>query len=740
MAINLQSLSLTSAFNSIVNFFRSQANNNKWKDLTSGAEGSFLIRLLANIFSTLSYRIVAQAREVFLSTAALRSSNIGISVNLGYSTFRGSNLKRRINIRPTGNFTLPKLSMIGSYDSDHDIYVLGKYNSDTNEYEDVTLVEGEAQDIDVVVGKIKEETFVTGTSATKCFSLFTSGISEDYTLYLDSVEVPTTKVIKEMTEDKYLVRTNPYSSVDIMYLNNYSGFKYTYGTGSEITIRYIELEDVTPIPFTDSMFVNYGVLLNTTTISTYLAPESIDQIKVNAPLDHETQNLIRSKQDYANRLNEIIPSIVDANYKPLTYTYTVMTGLKNDFTLLTEDEVDKIKGLLREERFFGTPIADLLHPKREVANLKISLALNNKYKNIADINLDIDNILKDSYDAVLGTTFNTYELERKIESLSYVKYARVSHVINDRLPTKNYQVGYILEKADETGKSQYYIASKILGMSGITVPDWQLPVTPTPDVDTGLITKDGGLYWRAYKLLPNILTTDLFTWQPSKPYGVGDYVTDYRAPNYMFKCVDLVKSSGFEAPDITYAEVGEFVVDGEIVWVTKDRSNDYDTWLSSTNYRLGQSVNVPSNSNLSLECVSYTGTAGTDDEVSFELSKYDVIGEGDVELSSGEMGGYFTVAGNKEDYFRKDDIITATDKKGSATFAVVESNYSSETGLTTITVSKPVGSGATYDTLYTQERGTRDGYLLWTLVEDIDNITYPWNSYSVFEHELEIIE
>lgn len=725
MAINLQSLSLTSAFNSIVNFFRSQSNNNKWKDLTTGSEGSFLIRLLANIFSTLSYRIVAQAREIFLSTAALRSSNIGLAVNLGYSTFRGSNLKRKVNLLPTGNFTIPKLAMIGSYDSDHDIYTLDEYS----------LEEGVATDIEVVVGKVKEETFVAGTSDVKCFSLFVSGISEDYTLYLDSTEVPTTKVIKEMTEDKYLVRTNPYSSVDIMYLNNYAGAKYVYGTGSEITIRYVELENVTPIPFTDSMFVNYGTLLDTTTISTYLPPESIDQIKVNAPLDHETQNLIRSKQDYANRLKQIIPSMVDANYKPLTYTYTLMSGLKSDFTLVTPDEAELIKELLEKERFFGTPIADLLNPKREVANLKISLALTNKYKNIADINLDIENILKSSYDAVLGTTFNTYDLERKIESLSYVKYARVSHVVNDRTPDKNYQVGYILEH-----EGKYYIVSKILGMSGVNVPSWNVPVSPTAEVDTGLETKDGSLYWRAYKLLPNMLTNDLFTWQPNAQYGVGDYVTDYRAPNYMFKCVDLVKSSGFDAPDITYAEVGEFVVDGNIVWVTKDRSNDYETWVSSTNYRLGQSVNVPSNSNVSLECVSYTGTAGTDEEISFELPEYTIIDEGDITLETGDLGGYFTVDGNKEYYFRKNDIIVATSLTSSTSFSVVSSKYNGDSRQTVITVSKPVGSGADFTKLYTQERGTRDGYLLWTLVDNIDNITYPWNSYSVFEHELEIVD
>ena len=119
MALDLQSLSITSAFNSIVNFFRSQENNSKWRDLSNNAEGSFLIRMLANVMSTLSYRIVAQSRENYLSTAALTSSNIGIAVNLGYSAFRGSNLKRLAQITPNGNYTLPKFSVIGTYNSDY---------------------------------------------------------------------------------------------------------------------------------------------------------------------------------------------------------------------------------------------------------------------------------------------------------------------------------------------------------------------------------------------------------------------------------------------------------------------------------------------------------------------------------------------------------------------------------------------------------------------------------------------
>lgn len=717
MAINLQSLSITSAFNSIVNFFRSQENNEKWKDLSSGSEGTFLVRLLANIFSTISYRVVAQSRENYLSTAALTSSNIGIAVNLGYSAFRGSNLKRLVRITPNGNYTLPKLSVIGSYNDTYSILTL----------DDVELVEGQTTEIRTVVGNIKEERFLAGTSSIKVFTLFTTGISEDYVLYLGSQELPTTKVIKQMTEDKYLVRTNPYSSVDIMYLNTFPGAQYTYGTDSEFTIRYVELANVGTAPFTDAMF-SYGTLRDYTNISTYLPFETVEQIKVNAPLDHETQNLIRAKQDYANRMQQIVPAVHDASYKPLTPTYTLITYLKNDFTLLSENEETQVQELLKKENFFGTPLPDITPPRREVANLAISIALTNKYKNIADINLDIENLLESYYDSILGSTFSTYDLERKIESLSYVRYARVSHVVNDRVPNAQYQVGYILTEGD-----QMYIAEKILGLSGNSTPNWNIPITGQEGsaIDTGLETSDGSIVWRAYKRLPNMPTLDFSERQSNMQYGIGDYVYDKTAPNYMFKCVDLIKSSGFTAPDLTYAEVGDFFVDGYLVWVAKDRieGDEVGEWSATTNYSLGQSVNVPTNSNLSLECVSYRGTAGTAVDLEFEKPYYEVLSQTE---------NTFVVSGNMTFYFRPDDIISATYAGGANSFPVVSSTYDGTN--TIITVGREIDSTISYLNLYTAERGTRDGQILWKLVEDPDNITYPWNGYVVFDHTLTIIE
>lgn len=750
--LDLQSLSLTSAFNSIVNYFRSNENNSKFRDLTTNSEGSFLIRMLANVMSTLSYRIVAQSRENYLSTAALTSSNIGIAVNLGYSAFRGSNLKRLVQITPNGNYTLPKFSVLGTYNSDYSILTL----------DDVDLQQGVTTAIRTVVGNVREESFVTGTSDIKIFSLFTEGISEDYVLFKDADEVPTTKVIKDMIYDKYLVRTNPYGSVDISYLNTFNTAKYKYGTGTEITIRYVELANVPLIPYDSSMTL-YGTFGDVVTISSYIPFESAGSLKVTAPLDHETQNLIRSKADYANRLQEIIPAVTQANWKALTPTYTLISYLKDTSTLLTgtrvypgtavetkerlaNTEVEEVRNILKEENFFGTPLPDLTVPRREVADITIQLALKDKYKSISDINTDIDNILKNFYNRELAVTFNVYTLERLLEELSYVKYARVFLTINERTVNTDYQLGHVVKVGDNL-----YKASKILGYTGVTEPadGWGIPLNPPTEIDTDIIIQDGSIYWKCFKMLPSMPKLSISLRSPSTQYGIGDYMYLKQYPDYMFKCVDIVRTSGGIEPDTTGYELGDFIVDGGIVWVVKDYINDDNTgtWSSLTQYQLGETVNAKGE--FSLECVSYTGSTGTDENLNFEQYNYPVAVQ-DSENSR------FYVEGDVTYYFRNGDPLEATYAGGVTTFAISATVYpivkevdGQNVECTEVRVIRfqdgaetelPIDPSKAYTSLEVVHRGTVDGNVLWTLIDNTDEITYDWNSYVTFTHTLEILE
>lgn len=765
MALNLQSLSISSVFNSIVNFFRSQENNSRWKDLTVGSEGSFLIRLLSNVFSAISYRIVAQSRENYLSTAALRSSNTGIAVNLGYSVPRGSNPKCYVSLYPVEGYTLPKLSVIGAYDSENDIICLEDLDGNDVVLEvnktDLTTGEVIPNTFKVVIGKVKEETFTAGTEDVKFFSLFTTGISDDYVLYVDGKEVPTTDIIKELKDNKYLVRTNPFDSVDIAYLNTSANSTYKYGVNSEITIRYVELDTertITNVNLDAGMFsfkIDETKAFSYDVIQGFTPPESVDSIKVSAPLDHEIQNLIRSKADYAGRIRELVPSLSDWNWKALTPTYTQVTYLKDDLTLLTDVELEHVNSVLKENRYFGTPLPDIVIPRREIADLEISLALRNKFMSVSDIDLDIKNIIQNNYNTALGITFSVYDLESKIEELSYVKYARVRYKVGERDPLRSYQLGEIIEV-----DGKYYKASKILGVSGDSDPNWNYPGYTETDstegieeFDTGRITKDGNITWKAYKRLPSFDKYQINQWTGNTAYGIGDFVYDDSAQsnapeNYMFKCTELTKSSGESLNITTPLSVGDIVLDGGLVWVVTNENimNEITTerekiWAPTTSFSLGT---VAAYGSYYLECISYRGTlSGT--PVPFEGTDYDI--ESTIIPNSEGEDCYFVLSSteDKTQYFNEGDYVKAVSANGTKTYKVKRSAYNSDGMVdgfshTKVYVASKINSAdLPFTKLIRTTTGTIDGQILWKEIKSPDEIKYDWNSYVTFDHSINII-
>lgn len=763
MGISLDSLSITSAFNSIQSFFKSQENNSKWKDYTSGAEGTFLIRMLANILSNISYRLVTARRENYLSTANLQSSVLGIALNLGYSAHRGTNQKRTIRFEPDGDYIIPPFSVLGPYDDTYDVIYLGEVNNDTGlrsgmvltgpldlatvrsinsltrtiilssdvtsdlkvgDYIDISgagksdgrytvasistkLVNGNIltyiltnetipedftnngssdawatrvtlHEFKTVVGTIKTITWTAGTSKTQPFTRFENGISEDYVLYVDGEEVPTSNVVRELKNDKYLVRTNPYASVDILYLNGLATAQHKYGSESIFTLKYIELADIGTEDYSPTMS-GFGTVLDTLTIDQFVDFESNEEVKINAPIDHDVQHLIRSKRDYSKRVKQVIPNVVETAYKAVTPTYTLISYLKDDCTLIQDVDLVKIKNVLKDEHYFGTPIPDLSHPHREVTNVNIQLFVTDKLKDINDIRYDINNIIKTNYSRYLEQSFDTYALERLLEQLSYVKWARVSFDVGEWPSRGTADLGNIIYANDT-----YYKASKILGTSGGVEPTWNIPLDATPleiDLDDNYETIDGGLVWRAYKRLD---VEKISEYKTSTKYGIGDYVYSNIYPNYMFKCVDLLKSTGTSSLDTTATMEGDFIIDGEIVWVCKEYSSSYPSRMAATQYRLGTSRNI---GNKSFEVVSYAGRTGYLSP-SFEKAYYDVIGQVmpqnvlDFTLSE---NGYFQVAGNKVQFFEVGSTLTAiTDKGKTNTFQVLNRIYNEATDRTNV--------------------------------------------------------
>ena len=708
--LNLQAISITSAFSSILNFFKSQENNSRWKDLTNGAEGIFLIRMLANIITNISYRLITARRENYLSTANLLSSVLGMSVNYGYSANRGRNQRRIVQLTPDSDYTLPKFTILGSYDGTHDIILL----------EETSMKEGVPINLKTTIGSLKEISFQAGTNRLKVFQQFVDNISEDYMLFVDGKEVPTSNMMQDLIHDKYLVRTNTASSVDIIYYNNATNATHSYGTESTIRLQYVELENINVGNYDNTMF-DYGTLNNVLTINDFVPFESIENIKINAPLQHTTEGIVRSKVDFTSRTKELVPNIKQVSYTPVTPSYTLITYLKDDYTIITDSEEEELMSKLKAgERLMGTPLPDLTPPRRELIDLKIYLELNNAFKDVNAIKTDIDNIVASYFETALEQTFNVYTLERLLESLAYVFRARVSYNMVKRTNSTLFQLGELI-----TDNGNYYKASKILGLSGEEEPLWNVPEQPIKEIDTGLEVEDGGLYWKCYKRLP---IDNLEEWEARKKYAIGDYVVakDNKYQEYMFKCVDLKKYSGTTPPDVTIVKQGDFIIDGEIVWVNKITNITVPDREDSQNYRLGDSVNI---GGATFECVSYVGYTATTEPI-LEQNKYTV---------ESVTSSTILVVGNYSAYFKEGDVIKLTSDPTNYTLIVKDCTYNSLVNRTIITVVQTINTKKTYLTVTPKHIGTVDGDILWEIVpedEDFNVVSYGWNVYNSVRYTL----
>ena len=736
---NLQSLSISSCINDIVSFFNSQDNNSSWKSLTTTSEGSFLIRLLGTVVSNLSYKIVSYVREAFLSTCNLLSSAIGISVNLGYSVNRGSNQQRIITARATDAIVIPRYSVIGTYNSDYDIINV----------EDITLAENEQADIKTIIGNIKTVQQTAGTAGLKIFSFYTQNISEDLILLKDGVEIPFSKNPANMANDMYWVRTNPYSSIDISYFNTASGAQYKYSPGTVFTVKYIELADVPTTPYTNGMFT-YFDLVNTKIINLFIPMETVNSIKITAPYSHTTQNLIRAKEDYVKSISDIDTSIIASDYNVIVPTYAEVSYLKNDYSLLTEtssandSELTIVLTSFDDSSFLATPLPDIVPSKRELITLRIGLKYVSKPPNLSDVNSDIKNLLVSNYYGRLNNKFSNYDLEALItESLDYVRNARVNIVVNSRSNSTHYNIGDYIQL-----NNIYYKATSILGKSGNSEPSWVLPnlstnipkqidltlseiITPTGKVivrDTTLETVDNTLVWRAYKKL-NLESIQISTWSPNKSYKIGDYVCSPNYVGYMFKAIDLVKFNGSTQPttfiDNSVLDIGTFITDGNILWVSLLPNGSDAPWTPNTSYRLGNRIQV---GNFSYECIGYIGQSDTTQPV-FELDSYTISQQG---------SNYFKLSGNHAKYFSANDVLQVYISSGLFySFSVSATNgvsYDSVTNTTTVNVNQPVNQPYTH--LLKRHIGTNDGNVFWEIVDDITVYSSSWKVFNTINFSI----
>lgn len=397
----------------IIDFIKSKPEFQRWKDFFESSSGTTMIELLAGVSVYNVFQAVSNRREVYINHALLLSSVIGLSQGLGYSASRGTNTHLTLNVLPNQTTSISQFDSVGSV---NDVAIIA--------LEDRALTSNVADTISVAIGNLKTQTVVVNTSDVAIFRFTATDISEDIQLLLNDSEVPFDKFVRELENDKYLVQTNPLGGVDISYLNSGA---FNYISGDLLQVKYIASAN-TAFVNSDLVF-DFGTITLVTTDSDFKAVETIDSVRVNGPLSHETQGIIRGRDDFKKEFLQLDADFVDTNALDISPSVINLSYVKDDETFLTTSEKTSLTTSLNVFRPFGVePVGTIVDPVRVLYNLNISATITESQQAV-DTEGDFATVL-DSFEKILGVTLNLDLVENGIEALSYVRVARVSFASN----------------------------------------------------------------------------------------------------------------------------------------------------------------------------------------------------------------------------------------------------------------------------------------------------------------------
>ena len=227
--------------------------------------------------------------------------------------------------------------------------------------------------------------------------------------------------------------------------------QYKYDTNSSLNLQYIKLQDIS-FDLTDIVFF-YGLVdlsnTNTKILTTYKEPETISNIKVNAPLHSETQFILKAREDNPKNLKRLDSTFIDTAGRDVSTAVMELTYVRNDLTEITKEERLIYQKELMKTRNFGHQPTAIIDPIAVNYDLDITMKL---YSNITLPNLfsvvksvfayeltNNDNVLL--REKKLNYLFNLYQIEHELDHLinsNSEKYVQITRVnINKKLWSTN---------------------------------------------------------------------------------------------------------------------------------------------------------------------------------------------------------------------------------------------------------------------------------------------------------------
>jgi hypothetical protein len=327
-----------------------------WGDGYQSSMGQTLIQLVTDVTDNLHYMLERRTNENFIETASLRSSVISRANELGYRPRRA-----------IGNRGLVKVMTPNPVSSD---YVIERFSlfkfGDMTFYatQDAVIKQGESETtVSVVLGRLVENDYSVVNNQV---------VISDYD-YIDNncihvvgggIEYKDVMKMNDVNKRALLFLTGDDAAFDIKY--SVSGMNIVFGDGEfgkappeTVRISYIDVfENTTSIHSIGNEFTfdldSEIICENVSEIVGYRLPESLQSIKINAPVYHRTNGRAVTNEDYAYWVKNAGLPIVDAyayGEEEISTTLFNLNNvyvnyLKNDGGVLTLEERQKLRSFI----------------------------------------------------------------------------------------------------------------------------------------------------------------------------------------------------------------------------------------------------------------------------------------------------------------------------------------------------------------------------------------------------------
>lgn len=500
--VNPNVVSQSQIYQALLLYVQSLPDYDQWKDFYASSAGTTLLQLLAGLGAYISYNVIVSRREAYLPYAQNYSSAVAEAETLGYSTYRGQNPIISINVTPNFTGLQKAFTVIGAV-SAQSLVLLN----------DTTFNDGVPITIEAIVGNIVQESVTVQSPNPAQFRFSTGPVSETYQLYLNGTLVPTSERLLDMVNGIFAVLSNVLGSVDVNYLN-LSGFTFQYTTNDVLMLQYILLANTT---FTSSdVIYDFGTLNTFQLVSLYSPPETIQSIKVNAPLFNETQFTIRGRDDYEKVFMLLNDTIVDTSYFNVSPAVVDLCYATENCCLFTAAQLqDFITSLSAPQVLpMGLQPPTISDPLINFFSLNVVMNVSGT----GSPTNDLATILQ-AYEQQLGGQIDLDQIISNLTKLNYVQIAKVSYASTTWVANTNYLLGSYVTPIAPNG--MVYTASSFLYRSSGSQPIW-----PNTIGDTVV---DGRILWTAI-VCPNVtcpagcISATPPAWQANHAYNNGDII------------------------------------------------------------------------------------------------------------------------------------------------------------------------------------------------------------------------